>query len=451
MSSHQKINLGRSFNSWRWQIFFITWLGYVGFYFTRKSFSALKIGISNDPELLLTKTQMTQIDSAYLIAYAIGQFVLGVFGDRLGPRRVLLVGLLLSIIMGFLMGMSTTFLALAVFFTIQGFVQATGWAPLSKNLSYWFRQSERGTVMGWWSTNYTIGGLIASPLAAFCADYFGYWRYGFFGPALLLTLVWVLFFLLQKNRPEEVGYISVDTIANKKESENLQDNLKEEQSKQNDLSEIEDKKNKASAESSWRDVWEVLKNPIVWLLGFVYFCLKPMRYAILFWGPMYISEKVKTGMTESSLISICFELGGFFGVIGSGYISDKYFKSKRIPISIICMFALSFLVIFFDAFVCTQNKILIIFTLAGIGLLLYAPDSLLSGVAAVDFGQQKGASTAAGFINGCGSVGAILGGSLPGIVSEKFGWNWLFWFFAFTLFLAAVILIPFRNVVAKPQ
>ena len=49
-----------------------------------------------------------------------------------------------------------------------------------------------------------------------------------------------------------------------------------------------------------------------------------------------------------------------------------------------------------------------------IGLLLFGPDSIISGTAAIDFGTKQGASTAAGIINGMGSVGAIIGGTIPG-------------------------------------
>ena len=39
---------------------------------------------------------------------------------------------------------------------------------------------------------------------------------------------------------------------------------------------------------------------------------------------------------------------------------------------------------------------------------------VISGAAAIDFGTSEAAGTATGFVNGCGSVGAILGGLLPG-------------------------------------
>ena len=49
-----------------------------------------------------------------------------------------------------------------------------------------------------------------------------------------------------------------------------------------------------------------------------------------------------------------------------------------------------------------------------IGFLLFGPDALVSSVAAQDLGGAAASGTAAGFINGVGSVGAILQASVTG-------------------------------------
>ena len=42
------------------------------------------------------------------------------------------------------------------------------------------------------------------------AVYFGGWRYAFFMPAVVLAVILVLFFLLQKNRPQDVGLPTIE-------------------------------------------------------------------------------------------------------------------------------------------------------------------------------------------------------------------------------------------------
>ena len=184
-----------------------------------------------------------------------------------------------------------------------------------------------------------------------------------------------------------------------------------------------------------------------------FFFLKPTRYAILFWSTKYVSEKLGTGMGESASISMCFQLGGPAGVLFAGYMSDKVFQSRRMPISAICLFLLAIVLFLFnpvagyaiDNFSAGQTKWVIRGLLFAIGFLLYVPDSLVSGTAAVDFGTKKGASTAAGFINGCGSVAAIFGGALAGWVAETWGWNVVFIVLGITICLAGIIIIPKWN------
>src|SRR6476661_1956349 len=89
---------------WRFQIFLITWMAYAGFYLTRKSFAVAKIGIQKDPVLHLGDNQMAWMDLFNLAAYAVGQFVFGMAGDRVGPRRIVLAGMIGSVIAGVIMG-----------------------------------------------------------------------------------------------------------------------------------------------------------------------------------------------------------------------------------------------------------------------------------------------------------------------------------------------------------
>ena len=92
------------YKHWRWRIFFITWLTYAGFYLTRKSFSVAKIGMEKDPSIQMDPAMMGALDASYLIAYAIGQFVWGMSADRLGTRKVVLGGLLTSVVASVALG-----------------------------------------------------------------------------------------------------------------------------------------------------------------------------------------------------------------------------------------------------------------------------------------------------------------------------------------------------------
>jgi OPA family sugar phosphate sensor protein UhpC-like MFS transporter len=97
------------YERWRWQIFAITWLTYFGFYLTRKTFSVAKIGMEQDPDILLTQSEMAWIDGAFLVAYAVGQFLSGILADRNGTRKIVLVGMFGSVLAAVAMGVCRVF------------------------------------------------------------------------------------------------------------------------------------------------------------------------------------------------------------------------------------------------------------------------------------------------------------------------------------------------------
>jgi len=405
-------------------------LAYAGFYLTRKSFAVAKVEMGEGTPIGLTTLQMSWIDGSYLTAYAIGQFVWGVCGDKLGTRRVVLAGMLASVAAALAMGASTLTVALGVCFCIQGVCQSTGWAPLTKNIAQFFSHRERGRAMGWWCTSYAFGGFIASVYGGWACQWFG-WRFAFWIPAATLFVIWLLFFLFQRNRPEDVGLPPIEEYHGEEETVLAERPSTDEES-----------------EGSWKVIFRVVTNPTILLLSAVYFLLKPTRYLILFWAPVYLNKRLGTGAFESGVLGAAFELAGPLGVLAGGYLSDKVFHCKRIPISVICLFVLAPLLLYFDDLPPTRFVLGLGFF--AIGFFIYVPDSLVSGTAAIDFGTKRGASTAAGLINGFGSAGAIIGGMLPGLVQRTCGkdadlWNWVFVALAASILLAGLLLLPKWN------
>ena len=67
---------------------------------------------------------------------------------------------------------------------------------------------------------------------------------------------------------------------------------------------------------------------------------------------------------------------------------------------------------------------------------------MISATAAIDFGTKRGAGTAAGFVNGIGSIGGILGGYLPGIMTTGVDWTPMFFVMLVGLVVSAIVLVP---------
>jgi len=192
----------------------------------------------------------------------------------------------------------------------------------------------------------------------------------------------------------------------------------------------------------------VLSNRMIWLLGAVYFFLKPTRYFVITSSTLYVSLRLGGNAMESGILAGMFNLAGPVGVLTGGFCSDLLFKSKRIPMSVIGLVGVAIVLCCMPHLPDTRLAMGLGFF--GIGFFLYIPDSLVSGTAAIDFGTKRGASTAAGFINGCGSIGAIIGGTMPGLLRAMLGkgadiWPYVFYGLAVSVIIAAALLLPQWN------
>jgi sugar phosphate permease len=262
---------------------------------------------------------------------------------------------------------------------------------------------------------------VASPFAGWWAyTLIGTWHAAFISSAAVVGLVAVLFFIFQRNTPQDVGLPAVD----------IEPELTaEEADAQSKISILEPLK-------------EILRNRTVLVLGLAYFLLKPARYAILLWGPVIVFEQMPTvGKVGAAIIPTAFELAGLLGPILLGLASDKVFGARRMPACVLSLLALTVTLALFMGALHTGSVLLVVVLLFVMGLTLYGPDSMISGAAAIDFGTAKAGATAAGFVNGCGSVGAILGGLLPGYFDSVT----VFIVFAGCALFSALVLIPHWN------
>lgn len=418
-----------TYEHWRIRIFAITWIAYAGFYFTRQAFSVAKLGILEDPILhtQLTKSVMANLDAAYLAAYAVGQFVWGQVSDRFGPRVVVLGGLAISAVATMFMGLLPAVVFLLPLMIVQGLAQSTGWSGTLNNMAQFFSIGERGRVLGLWSTSYAFGGLVAAPVVGwFAYDVFGTWRAAFFSGAGIVAVVFVLFLIFQRNRPEDVGLPPIEEYHAAEEIAELD---------RSDESEAV-----AEPTPSWRDSAKVvLSDRMVRTLGAAYFLLKPARYAILLWGPVIVAEQLHNSDKFTAVtVPVAFGVAGIAAPILLGRVSDRVFKARRVPACVISLAVLVAVLALFAPLTATGNVWVMVAVLGLIGLAIYGADAMISCIAAVDFGTSKHAGTATGIINGCGSVGAILGGLLPGYL----GTSALFYGFAGAAFIAMLLLIP---------
>ncbi len=359
---------------WRRRILVSTWLAYAGLYFCRKPFYVAK-GTLVD-ELGFTVQELGEIGTAYLVAYAIGQFASAWLGQRRGARLLLLVGIGTSILCNVAFGFTNSYWPLFAFMSLNGLAQATGWPAVVGTLGRWTRRSERGTVMGLWGTCYQLGGVAASMWAAFWLAHLGI-RGAFLMASGVLFGCWIAVALWQRNGPEDVG---LNPLEPSEEGEGAED-----------------------APSPWTRA--LVTNLL--LLGLFYFGIKFIRYAIWSWTPFLLETNFGLDVDDAGYLSTVFDLAGFAGVVVAGIVSDRFFRGKRTPPSFLMVLGMVGACAALH-FVGGSSLLLFGCCLGLIGFMLYGPDSLLAGAGAVEVGSPRVAVATAGIINGMGSIGAVV-------------------------------------------
>lgn len=395
--------------------FSLTWLCYASYYLTRKNLAVVKSRLHTD--LGVSTFELATLDTAYLIAYAVGQFLSGAVGDRIGSRRLLTVGLLGSATTALVFGLSSTFFPMFVAFAINGIFQSTGWSGNLKAIQPFLHTRYRGRVMGFWSTNYQVGGLAATALATYLLVHFG-WRSAFTLPALWVLGMGVAIYLLLIEKPEDRGLPPVEVEARSKL-------LASSESNPNPAANI--------------TLFQLLGEPLMLTLGGAYFGLKLIRYSLLFWLPFYLRQHFHYSESQAGYLSLPFEIGGIVGSVVVGWVSDRYFRTQRLRAAAFSVLLLGSALYFYQAMgggSLLGNALL----LGAVGFLLFGPDSLLSGTVAQELGGSQATGSVAGVINGIGSVGAIFSPMLVAWISGRFGWSALFYGFVVVTLLASLLI-----------
>lgn len=371
--------LDKAYRPWQIRIFIATWLAYAGYYFCRKPFYVVKADMAES--LHLSAAQLGDLGTAFLAAYAVGQFSSAYFGRKLGPKLLLITGIALSFLCNFAFGAANGYWTLMLFLALNGLAQGTGWPGCIGSLAFWFRRDQRGSILGVWSTCYQLGSFLATAYAAWLLGRAG-WRWSYFGSALLLLAIWLVVIVLHPDRPEKAGLEPIEP-------------------------EEEPEKTAAPAAQAREGLgWTVDTTITVLTMGVIYFSIKFLRYALWSWAPFFLHQNFGLSGDKAGYLSTVFEVCGFLSVILTGFVSDKLFHGRRafISFAMLAMMTLSFVLM---ATLGARSVFFFTLTMGLAGLMLFGPDSLLSGAGAIDVGSRRGALAAAGIINGMGSIGPI--------------------------------------------
>ncbi|AKQ46556.1 sn-glycerol-3-phosphate transporter [Rufibacter radiotolerans] len=388
----------------RLQVFLGIFVGYAGYYLVRKNFSLVM------PDLIeqgYSKGDLGFALSGVSIAYGLSKFLMGNVSDRSNARTFLTFGLVLSALTMIFMGVvpfATSSIAIMfILLFVNGWFQGMGWPPSGRVMVHWFSTKERGTKMSIWNVAHNVGGGLVGPIAIAAVAIFGTWESKFYFPGIV-ALVFALFaYLTIRDTPQSCGLPTIEAYKNDYPV-NYSDALEKEM----------------TAKEIFLDY--VLNNRVLWYIAFANAFVYLVRYGILDWAPTYLEEAKGFSVKETGWAYFAYEYAGIPGTLLCGWISDKVFKGRRAPATIIYMVLVLVAVLVYWKNP-PGNIMIDNIALVAIGFLIYGPVMLI-GVQALDLVPKKAAGTAAGLTGLFGYLGGALFANIAmGFIVDKWGWD----------------------------
>jgi OPA family glycerol-3-phosphate transporter-like MFS transporter len=388
----------------RLQVFLGIFIGYAGYYLVRKNFTLAM------PDLIdqgFSKGDLGLALSGVSIAYGLSKFMMGNVSDRSNARVFITTGLVLSALTMILMGMfpwATS--SIAIMFTllfVNGWFQGMGWPPCGRVVVHWFSVKERGTRMSIWNVAHNVGGGLIGPLAILGVAWFGDWQSKFYFPGAVALVIAAIAYWLVRDTPQSCGLPPV---------EEYKDDYPADYSAAHEQ------------EMSALEIFKkyILRNRLLWYIAFANVFVYLLRYGVLDWAPTYLKEAKGFSVKETGWAYFAYEYAGIPGTLLCGWISDKVFRGRRAPATVIYMvLVLLFVLLYWKN--PPGNPMIDNIALVAIGFLIYGPVMLI-GVQALDLVPKKAAGTAAGLTGLFGYLGgAVFANAAMGYVVDHWGWN----------------------------
>ena len=401
------VEIQRLYAHYRVRILFWTTLGYGMYYFVRKNLSVAMPLM--ETELGILKADLGLFLTLNGLLYGVSKFINGMLTDRTVASVFMAAGLFISAILNIAFGMSSGVFALGMFWMLNGWFQGMGYPPCARLLTHWFAPKELATKMAIWNASHSLGAGAIVILCGYLVEYFHDWRICFFVPAGIAILASIGLLKYLRDAPESIG-----------------------------LPEVEGTSEPRTASESPPTFSEVLRDRVfsdkyIWMASAANFFVYCIRYAVFDWGPTMLKEFKGIQLSSSGWMLAGFEVAGLAGMLVSGWLTDRVFRGRAAPVSLVFMLMCGVSVfLFWQA--PGKNIWLNSILLMSAGFFVYGPQALVAVIVA-HRATKRAAATAVGLTSIFGYASTVLSGYGLGLLVQKHGWNSAFW----AMIAAAVI------------
>jgi ACS family hexuronate transporter-like MFS transporter len=165
------------FTSYKWNIAILIAFAITLSYFDRQTLPVAIAAVQHD--IPISDIQFSQLNAAFLVAYAAMYVGGGKLIDALGTRRGFLITMIWWSLACASQGLATGFAMLMMSRFLLGVGEGGGFPAATKAVSEWFPARERSLAMGIMNAGTAAGAVIAPPFIAIVLSFAG-WRWIFF-------------------------------------------------------------------------------------------------------------------------------------------------------------------------------------------------------------------------------------------------------------------------------
>ncbi len=402
---------GVSLKFWQRRIVVMGWITYASYYLGRVNLSTAIPDLRES--LHLSSQDVGLLASGFFLSYALGQLISGHLGDRISPRKLVLYGMLLSTAMNLVFGFVAVWSVMFLVWTINGFFQSTGWAPILKVLSNWHSAEQRRKVAGIYATSYVAGNALTWILTGWLVANLS-WRAAFWIPGALMGMIALAWHLLIRDTPQEVGFLDSKRFAEEADKTRLK-------------------------EDSQPNMLHVLKR--FWPLVLAAVPGGMLLFALIIWAPTYFVDMHSLGIGAAANISILFPIAGTIGTLTVSWLVAGPLCCKEIFFGAVIFIVVGGLLFLFP--IVSTSLLMSATLLVLVGSILYGVNTIITTILPMVLSERQEVSTVAGLIDFAFNIGASLSGVLVGMIVDKFSWSAVFIVLTIGAILTSFLLVIF--------
>lgn len=390
MSDKQEVD--RLYRRHRLRIMLAITLGYGLIYTCR-----LALGVVKQPLIdagIFTPSELGMIGSALFFTYAVGKLTNGFLADHANMKRFLAFAFLTTAVCNLAMGFVSIVWLAMILWGLNGWFQSFGAPGGVVAMTAWYSNSERGRIYGIWSTAHSIGEGLTFLVGAVVVATLG-WRYGYWVPGLIGVVTAVGVYFLVQDRPPTMALPMVSDWKGDRYAQTA----------------------RPDAASVLRLQLSILKRPAIWVLCLASATTYVARYAIDSWGILYLQEARGYSLTMAGTLLMISTLAGIAGAVAFGFISDKWFDTRRPPANF--LFAVIEIVGLLLLFFGPRSTPVLIISMLMYGMGLTGLVTSLGGLFAVDIAPKRAAGAAMGVIGVFSYLGAGIEEQVSGRLIQR--------------------------------